>query len=290
MAQIHDSGSIIHRYFTGAGMNKQGKWLLGLSAMLLLLLSGCASSDLEQEQGGAGLPTAQNGGQNESDVRRRARLRIELAMEYFRTRQYSIALEELRNAQAIDANYIDLHNAFALIYMELNEPKLAEESFQRALRLGPNDSETNNNYGWFLCQNGQAQKAIGHFQVALRDPLYATPAIAARNAGICSMRAGDMNAALDFLQRSFRLDPGSGLAMYYLAEVLYRTNDFMKARFYVARLNEQLEPNAASLWLAIKIERKLGDRFAEERLANQLRRRFPDSRENLAYQRGNFDD
>ncbi|MFN8918118.1 MAG: type IV pilus biogenesis/stability protein PilW, partial [Burkholderiales bacterium] len=78
--------------------------------------------------------------------------------------------------------------------------------------------------------------------------------------------------------------------MYYLAETLYRSKEFTRARFYIARLNEQVEPTPAGLWLAIKIERKLGDRFAEERLANQLRRRFPDSRENMAYQRGNFDD
>lgn len=271
-------------------MKMYAKWPLVLGALLLVLLAGCASSERQQEETSTGLQTVDSSGQNESDTRRRARLRVELAMEYLRSRQYSIALEELRNAQNIDANYNEIHNAFALVYMELNETKLAEDSFQRALRLGPNDSETNNNYGWFLCQNGQPQKAINHFQVALRNPLYATPAIAARNAGICSMRAGDMNTALEFLQRSFRFDPGSGLTMYYLAETLYRSKEFTRARFYITRLNEQVEPTPAGLWLAIKIERKLGDRFAEERLANQLRRRFPESRENMAYQRGNFDD
>jgi type IV pilus assembly protein PilF len=280
----------INLNFSGAGMKMYAKWPLVLGALLLVLLVGCASSERQQEETSTGLQTVDSSGQNESDTRRRARLRVELAMEYFRSRQYSIALEELRNAQNIDANYNEIHNAFALVYMELNETKLAEDSFQRALRLGPNDSETNNNYGWFLCQNGQPQKAINHFQVALRNPLYATPAIAARNAGICSMRAGDMNTALEFLQRSFRFDPGSGLTMYYLAETLYRSKEFTRARFYITRLNEQVEPTPAGLWLAIKIERKLGDRFAEERLANQLRRRFPDSRENMAYQRGNFDD
>jgi type IV pilus assembly protein PilF len=280
----------INLNFSGTGMKMYAKWPLVLGALLLVLLAGCASSERQQEETSTGLQTVDSSGQNESDTRRRARLRVELAMEYFRSRQYSIALEELRNAQNIDANYNEIHNAFALVYMELNETKLAEDSFQRALRLGPNDSETNNNYGWFLCQNGQPQRAINHFQVALRNPLYATPAIAARNAGICSMRAGDMNTALEFLQRSFRFDPGSGLTMYYLAETLYRSKEFTRARFYIARLNEQVEPTPAGLWLAIKIERKLGDRFAEERLANQLRRRFPESRENMAYQRGNFDD
>jgi type IV pilus assembly protein PilF len=44
------------------------------------------------------------------------------------------------------------------------------------------------------------------------------------------------------------------------------------------------------LWLAIKIERKLGDRAAETSLVTQLSRRYPDSREFSAYQRGMFND
>jgi type IV pilus assembly protein PilF len=266
------------------------KYYHPLCILLFLLLTACSVTEHQPDEGAAVLSRAENTGSNDPELRRRARLRVELAMEYFRSRQYSVALEELRNAQNIDANFAEIHNAFALVYMELNETKLAEENFQRALRLSPNDSETNNNYGWFLCQNGKPQQAINYFQVALRNPLYVTPAIAARNAGICTLKSGELNVALDFLQRSFRFDPSSGLTMYYLAEVLYRLNQFEKARFYISRLNQQSEPTAPSLWLGIKIERKLGDRLSEDKLAQQLRRRFSDSRENKAYERGNFND
>ncbi|HEV2608658.1 MAG TPA: type IV pilus biogenesis/stability protein PilW, partial [Noviherbaspirillum sp.] len=44
------------------------------------------------------------------------------------------------------------------------------------------------------------------------------------------------------------------------------------------------------LWLAIKTERKLGDRAAETSLATQLRRRHPNSVEYAALQRGAFDE
>ncbi len=261
----------------------------GLVSLCWLIFTGCASPSGTQDETGASI-SGVNNTQNESDARRRARLRVSLAMEYFANRQYAVALEELRNAQTLDATFADVYNAFALVYMELNETRLAEESFQRALRLAPNDSELNNNYGWFLCQSGQAQRSIALFETALRNPLYATPGIAARNAGICALRANNVPLASDYLQRAFRFDPGNALTMYYLAEVLYRQNDLDKARFYVTRLNQQTEPSAAGLWLAIKIERKRGDRLSEEVLAGQLRRRFPDSREALAYQRGEFND
>jgi type IV pilus assembly protein PilF len=43
------------------------------------------------------------------------------------------------------------------------------------------------------------------------------------------------------------------------------------------------------LWLALRVERKLGQRLAEAKLASQLRRRFPGSRETQALQRGDYD-
>ncbi len=48
--------------------------------------------------------------------------------------------------------------------------------------------------------------------------------------------------------------------------------------------------SADALWQAIKIERKLGDRAAELSLVTQLSKRFPDSAEFAAYQRGAFDE
>jgi type IV pilus assembly protein PilF len=49
------------------------------------------------------------------------------------------------------------------------------------------------------------------------------------------------------------------------------------------------QPTAASLWLALRIERRLGSRTAELSYANQLRRRFPDSPEYQALQRGQYE-
>ena len=48
--------------------------------------------------------------------------------------------------------------------------------------------------------------------------------------------------------------------------------------------------NAESLWLGIKIERALRDDVAMRQLVSQLRERYPDSRQWLAYERGAFDE
>ena len=57
----------------------------------------------------------------------------------------------------------------------------------------------------------------------------------------------------------------------------------------VTRHNKVVTPSAESLWLAVRIERRVGDRLQEQAYANQLRRRYPASPEYEAMQRGLYD-
>ena len=51
-----------------------------------------------------------------------------------------------------------------------------------------------------------------------------------------------------------------------------------------------LGANAQSLWLAARIENRLGQLRARADLGQQLRRRFPESREATAYAQGRWDE
>ena len=62
-----------------------------------------------------------------------------------------------------------------------------------------------------------------------------------------------------------------------------------EARRLIGRYSRIVEPSAEGLWLGIRIERKLGDKSTENSYANQLRRRFPSSREYQQMQRGEYD-
>ena len=63
-----------------------------------------------------------------------------------------------------------------------------------------------------------------------------------------------------------------------------------RAQFYLRRLNNGELANSESLWLGIKAERRMENRDAMLQLATQLVKRFPQSREAAAYQRGAFDE
>jgi type IV pilus assembly protein PilF len=218
-----------------------------------------------------------------------ARIRAELAFNYFQRGQMAVALEEINTAIASDPSFGGAYNVLGLINMDLGRAQQAEEAFKKALSLTPGDSDTLNNYGWFLCRNKRERESIGMFMNALKNPLYETPVKPYLNAGICSQQMNDIPSAEDYFRKAFNLDPGNATAMYRLGELYLRVNNLDQARFYSERLNRAFEPSAESLWLLVRIERRSGNAASEASYATQLRRRFPNSREGLALQQGRYE-
>lgn len=222
------------------------------------------------------------------DPRNRAKLHTELASLYFQDGNVTVALEELRIAIEADSDYAPAYNVRGLVNLYLRELEPADRDFKRALRLADGDPEINNNYGWFLCQVGREQESIAYFQRAIRNPLYQTPERALLNAGQCSQKLGDLKAAEDYFDRALRYSRKNPQALLQLAALNYQRNNLPVARSLLAELLRQTEPNAAVLWLALRIERRSNDRNAEASYANQLRRKFPDSAEYQELLKGNF--
>ncbi len=85
------------------------------------------------------------------------------------------------------------------------------------------------------------------------------------------------------------MEPDDGPSLIKLGEIRYKQNQIEEARRLVTRYNKLITPSAESLWLALRIERRSGERVAEQAYANQLRRRFPTSAEYRSLQRGQYD-
>jgi type IV pilus assembly protein PilF len=250
----------------------------------LLALAGCAGQSSEAPSVETGTIVGEMG-----DPRNRARVHTDLAAAYYERGSMAIALEELRVATASDPNYPPAHSMLGLVYMELKENQLAEQSFERALRLSPNDPDINHNFGWFLCNTSREKESVKYFVQAIRNPLYATPWRSYSAAGVCSMRGGNPKDAEEFFQRALKLEPDDAPSLIKLGEIRYRQGQIEEARRLVTRYNKLITPSAESLWLALRIERRSGERVAEQAYANQLRRRFPTSAEYRSLQRGQYD-
>lgn len=252
------------------------------AAAFVMLLGACAATP--EAPGDSGAIIGEVG-----DPRNRARVHTELAALYYGRGNMGVALEELRIATAADAGYAPAHGMFGLVYMDLRENQLAEASFERALKLSPNDADINHNYGWFLCQTKREPDSIKYFLQAIRNPLYAAPWRSYSAAGVCSLRSDNVKDAEEFFQRALRMEPDEPASLLQLGQIRYRQRRMDEARRLVARYNKLVTPTAESLWLALRIERRLGQRVAAQSFANQLRRRYPGSPEYQALQRGKFD-
>ncbi len=264
-------------------MMSRWRWSIGLSFAVLVFLTACGSSPVTSESERAWMTQS-----DEPEARRRARVRLELAAGYFEQGQTMVALEEVKQALNADPGFPAAYNLRGLIFMQLNEPRLAEDSFQQALRLSPRDGDTWHNLGWMHCQQERYSDAVQAFGRALQAPAYASAARTWMVQGICQARAGQKAEAEQSLARAFELDALNPITLYNLSLLLHQRGETERARFYLRRLNNSELANAESLWLGVKIENRLQNREASRQLGTQLLRRFPESREANAYERGAF--
>lgn len=261
--------------------------LLAAGAVALMgSWAGCATAP----GGSLGTPTELHTAADDSPTRARARTRLALATSYFENNQTAIALDELKKVLAIDPSFGDAYNLGGLIYMKLGEMAMAESHFARAISANPRDANAMHNLGWLQCQQERYAEATASFQRAIAVPSYQGRARTLMTQGICESRSGDNARAEATLMHSYELDAGNPVTAYNLSALLYKRGDYQRAQFYIRRLNNSELANAESLWLGIRVERRLNNRQAMEQLASQLRRRFPQSRELLAYERGAFDE
>lgn len=263
-------------------------------AMMALALLGALSSLVGCATPTGGVDASVSGAiqtpSDESEERRRATTRLVLASSYFENGQYTVALDEVKKVLQIDPGFGDAYNLNGMVYMALGEIQVAESNFQRAINLNPRDANALHNLGWLQCEQRRYGEAVQSFQRALAVPGYPERARTLLTQGICEARSGDRQAAEASLMRSYELDAGNPITGYNLSQLLYLRGDYQRAQFYIRRLNNSEQANAESLWLGIKVERRMNNSQAMQQLASQLQRRFPQSRELQSYERGSFDD
>lgn len=248
------------------------------------VLTGCASGT--RNGNGSDMVTESD----EPENRKRARIRLELAVGYYNNGQTTVALDELKQSIVADPTMFEAYNLRGLIYMRLNDNAVAEDSFKRAISINPGAATVQHNLGWLLCQQGRFSEASQQFQNAVSNPLYGERAKTWMALGLCQAKNGQLAQAESSLLRSYEMDAGNPITGYNLASLLYDRKDFVRAQFYVRRINNSELANAESLWLGVKVEHQLSSRDGMAQLGAQLGKRFPRSREAALYERGAFDE
>ena len=254
---------------------------IGWTLLVLMLLAGCSRLTLLRPDTSRGDFESTAHKVVLEDTGRRgasgALAHVQLAQHSFASGDVARAEKEARTALKLDPRSASAFAVLALVQDRSGNAKAAGEHYRRAAELAPAQGGMLNNYGTWLCSQGRAAESLLWFEQALAAPRYATPAIAAGNAGACALQAGQTARADELLKQAITLDPENQVALGAKAELEFKAGHAMAARAFSQRRLAAAPADAAALLLASRIEYKLGDSAAAEAYVSRLKAQFPDA-------------
>ncbi|MGB4881810.1 MAG: type IV pilus biogenesis/stability protein PilW [Neisseria sp.] len=235
---------------------------------LTLVLAACAGSDIPKAS-------------KSEKAHEISQIKTQLAIEYMGAQDFRQATASIEEALQSDSKNEMAWSIRAQIYEYLKVPEKAQESFLKALAINPNSAETNNNYGWFLCNSAnKANESIAYFDKALADPTYPSPYVANFNKGICTAKMGQYSLSEAYLERSLSTAPGFLPALKEMARTKMLDGKLSEADYSFRQYQSKINAlNADDLLLGWRLARAMGNTQAAYEYEAQLRANYPYSEE-----------
>jgi type IV pilus assembly protein PilF len=208
-----------------------------------------------------------------------AELNYQLGARYLRNGNYELARDRLLLSIDLEPRNAVAHYTLALTYEELDNLRLATESYENAVRIAPRDYNVQNAYAVFLCKQRDFDEARKYFDRAIRIPENDYSEITSTNAGVCMMQKPDLALAEEYFRQALERKPTYGEALLQLSVLKFSEEDFLGARAFLQRYLSSNIPTASVLYLGVRIEEELGDERARTTYSNRILREFPDSAE-----------
>ncbi|HEX2243713.1 MAG TPA: type IV pilus biogenesis/stability protein PilW [Gammaproteobacteria bacterium] len=211
-----------------------------------------------------------------------AQINVLLGLRHWRNHHPQLALDRINIALEENPQLASAHNVAGMIYERLGQAALAEQHFKRALALDPNDPSGHNNYGKFLCNQGRLAQAEKQFLSAADHPHNSSPDVAYTNAGLCALRIPDLDRAAQYFTAALNKNPIMPTALFQIARISYEKGRYPQARRNLQQYLQVARHTPETLWLAVQIERALGNAALAQRYAQRLQNTFPHSKETHA--------
>ncbi len=208
-----------------------------------------------------------------------ASIYLKIGVRYLGFGQLEIAKEKLEKSVDLDSSNGDAHNALAVLYERIQRPSDAKYHYQRAISEDEEKPQPQNNYGRFLCDQGEYEEGLAHLAVAFNMPLNSRKWISFTNAGLCYLKQNKMREAENYFRKALEVHPQYPPALLEMLKMSYRFHKFMSARAFVQRYFSVSPESADSLWYAYRIELGLKNQAGAEAYRTKLLTRFPDSKE-----------
>ncbi len=212
-----------------------------------------------------------------------AGINARLAMGYMREGNMPLAKQKLLTALDQAPKDPIILDAMAYYQEQTGNDQEAQRYYQKAISVSPKSGAALNNYGTYLCRQGQYAPSVNYFVRAANDPTYLDVANAFENAGVCSMQIPNEKQAAFYFQRALQNNPNLQDSLVSMAQISLKEKQYKAADGYLQRLNKITPASAQSLWLEIQAAHALGDKDTVASAAMALQNQFPNSKEYGAY-------
>ena len=188
-----------------------------------------------------------------------AKTRMSLGLTYLQNNNYTQAKKNLDKALAFNPRSADVQYAMAYYYQLVGDNLRAEEYYETAIDLAPNNGDIANSYGAFKCQNGEYEKAKAYFFDAINNRLYANAAQTYENLALCAQSQGKLDEAIGYFQDALKHQPARGKSLFLLSELYTVSEQWELAESTLRKYERVAKVTPDSLWLAYEIAKGKGD-------------------------------
>ena len=215
-------------------------------------------------------PTYDVSGKNAKKSTEDPTMLLAVASDLYQRQQWDEAERVTRKALKAQPGSGDGNTLLGAIADARGNAADAGKAYKAAVDSAPTNGVYANNYGSWLCANGQPAQSLAWFDRAVADPAYPTPAGAMANAGNCANQANQPVQAEVYWRSAAAQDPQNLTALSGLATLVFKQGNYLDARAFVERWLALRPEDAAGLRLAASIEQKLGDNEAASRYLSRL--------------------
>ncbi|MEC7528710.1 MAG: type IV pilus biogenesis/stability protein PilW [Pseudomonadota bacterium] len=231
----------------------------------IIFTSGCVSNSQSGLYGG------------NFDHEEAAKTRMSLGLTYLQNNNYTQAKKNLDKALEFNPRSADVQFAMAYYYQLVGDNLRAEEYYETAIDLAPNNGDIANSYGAFKCQNGEYEKAKAYFFDAINNRLYANAAQTYENLALCAQSQGKLDEAIGYFQDALKHQPARGKSLFLLSELYTVSEQWELAESTLRKYVRVAKVTPDSLWLAYEIAKGKGDLETAKGYGEMMMSLFPES-------------
>jgi type IV pilus assembly protein PilF len=190
------------------------------------------------------------------DLSKAAGYNVQLGLGYLKQGNRPRAKKKILTALEQEPTSPDVNSAMAYYFEQTGELDQAEKYYLKAMSLSGNKGAQLNNYGAFLCRQGNYKQAESYFLKAVSDLKYIHTAGAYENAALCALSVSNEEMAKLYFSKALNQDPSQRVSLYELLKLEMKTGHMTEAFALLQKYPELVVTDRVLLSLAKEISDK----------------------------------